>query len=339
MSQVTLRRALLVGAALAFASGCSGGGLSSTQNPSSLTPSSRAIPPGMRMLPGPVVSGPRLVAIVPLKPNAPLGWPAHHRRHKEILFVADGNSGVLLYNPRVPNSAPTGSITTGVNAPSQVAVDSAKALYVVNSGNNTVTVYPKGATSPSLTITGGLSSPYGVTVDSKGNVFVSNLGNNTVTAYQAGQTTPYATMNFSSLGQPVGVGSDALDNIWVACDSSNKVFEIPAGTTTPKDAGLSGLNGPIGVAFGKSDIMYVSNFAASNVNVYAYGTTTPSATITAGIEHFGPTLGGFTATGAYFQSNQGDNVVGYKSGATSPFSTLTGATSPLGVASEPLVTK
>ncbi|MBV9057476.1 MAG: hypothetical protein JO351_12660 [Candidatus Eremiobacteraeota bacterium] len=338
MSQTTLRRALLVGAALAFVSGCSGSGPNSTQNSSPVTPSSHAIPAGMRMLPGPVVSGPRIVPIVPLKPNAPLGWPPRHR-HKEILFVADGSGGVLMYNPRVANSAPTGSITTGVNAPSQVAVDGAKALYVANSGNNTVTVYPKGATSPSLTITGGLNSPYGVTVDSKGNVFVSNLGSNTVTAYKAGQTSPYATINFSALGQPVGLGSDALDNIWVACDSTNKVFEIPAGSTTPKDAGLSGLNGPISVSFGKSDIMYVSNFAASNVNVYAYGTTTPSATITTGIEHFGPTLGGFTAKGAYFQSNQGDNVVGYKPGATSPFSTLTGATSPLGVASEPLVTK
>ena len=74
MSQTTLRRALLVGAALAFVSGCSGSGPNSTQNSSAVTPSSRAIPAGMRMLPGPVVSGPRIVPIVPLKPNAPLGW-------------------------------------------------------------------------------------------------------------------------------------------------------------------------------------------------------------------------------------------------------------------------
>ena len=57
------------------------------------------------------------------------------------------------------------------------------------------------------------------------------------------------------------------------------------------------------------------------------------------IENFGPTLNGFTAVDAFFQSNQDDNVVGYKKGQTSPFSTLSGASSPLGIASSPLVTK
>ncbi|MBV8067918.1 MAG: hypothetical protein JO113_08065 [Candidatus Eremiobacteraeota bacterium] len=105
------------------------------------------------------------------------------------------------------------------------------------------------------------------------------------------------------------------------------------------NSGLTSLNGPISVSFGKSDIIYVSNFASSTVNIYTYDSTTPSGDITNGIEKYGPTLGGFTANGSYFQSNQSDNVVGYKSGQTSPFSTLSGASSPLGIASEPLVKK
>ena len=86
-------------------------------------------------------------------------------------------------------------------------------------------------------------------------------------------------------------------------------------------------------------MIYVSDFAAQNVNVYAYGTTTPSATITNGIESFGPTLGGFASSGRYFQTNQALNVVGYKGMQTSPFSTLGGTTSPLGIAGYPLVKK
>jgi hypothetical protein len=39
----------------------------------------------------------------------------------------------------------------------------------------------------------------------------------------------------------------------------------------------------------------------------------------------------------FFQSNQDTNVVGYKKGQTTPFSTLMGATSPAGIASSPLV--
>jgi hypothetical protein len=335
MMHTTSRRALVAVAALSFAAGCAG---NSSTSSSFATGASQARS-GMRVLRGPDVLGPRIVAAIPQKPNAPAGWPDHHKKKKSFLFVADGNSGVLIYNPKTVNGSPTGSITTGVSAPAGLAVDKSGALYVANEGTNTVTVYPKGMTSPSLTISTGISGPYGIGVDSKGNVFVSNLNNNTVTAYAAGSTSPYETINFNAYGQAVGVGIDAMDNVWVACDTTSKVFEIPAGTTKVNNAGLTGLGGSLSVAFGQKDVIYVSNVSLSDVTVYAYGTTAPSATITTGIEKYGPTLGGFTAANAYFQSNQFDNVVGYKSGQTSPFSTLSGATSPLGIASRPLVSK
>jgi len=292
----------------------------------------------MRVLPGPSVSGPIVAPLVPREPNAPRGWPAKKKK-AEILFVSDSSSGILMYDPTTPNASPEGSITTGVDVPSGVAVDKHGALYVANEGNNSVTVYPAGSSSPSLTISSGISGPYGVAVDSSGDVFVSNLNTNDITAYKSGATSLYETINFGAYGQAVGLGVDAKDNIFVACDSSNGVFEIAAGGTSVTNAGLTGLNGPIGVSLGKKDVIYVSNFAAQNVNIYSYGSTSPSKTITSGIEQYGPTLNGFTSKGAFFQSNQADNVVGYKNGQTSLFSTLSGASSPLGIASSPLVKK
>jgi hypothetical protein len=336
-----LRRALVAATALAFAAGCSGNSMSIAPGQSSLAPSARHVPPGMRLIPGPVVAGPILVPLLPRQVHAPHGWPAKKKKKREILFVADASSGVLMYDPKTPNGSPTGSITAGVNAPAGVAVDKKGALYVTNDGGNTVTVYPKGQSSPSMTISDGIDSPYGIAVDSSGEVFVSNLGNETVVAYKAGATSPFETIDFSRLGQPVGVGVDGKNNIWVACDSSNSVFEIPAGTSTPKNAGLADLNGPIGIAFGKGDVIYVSIFSAtpSVVEIYPYGSTSPSSSITSGIEQNGPTLNGFTASGMFFQSNQAENVVGYKKGQTSPFSTLSGAASPLGIASSPEIKK
>jgi hypothetical protein len=336
MLQTLTRRALVAGAALSFVAGCSGSSLNSGQTPS-VIPNSAHVVGGMRVLPGPDVSGPIVVPAVPARPFAPAGWPDKKKKKKSLLFVADASSGVLIYNPKTANGSPTGSITTGVDTPGGVAVDSHGSLYVANLGNSTVTVYPAGQSSPSLTISTGISSPYGIGVDSKGNVFVSNLGTNDITAYAAGSTTPYATINFNSEGQAVGVGVDGKDNVWVACDSSNAVFEIPAGTTTPQNSNLGGVVGPIGVSFGKSDSIYVSNFGGNDVNIYAYGSTTASTTITDGIN--GPTLAGVTSKGLFFQTNQDDNVVGYKSGQTSPFSTLSGASEALGVASSPLVKK
>ncbi|HEY1867169.1 MAG TPA: hypothetical protein VGG70_02665 [Candidatus Cybelea sp.] len=336
MLQTSIRRILIAAGTISLAAGCSANSFTSGQ-PSSVAPSLQRIPHGMRVLPGPVVAGPRVVSAVPKKPNAPAGWPAP--KGKELLFVADSSSGVLIYNPKAANSSPIGSITTGVNAPAGVAVDKAGNVYVTNEGSNTVTVYGPGSGSPSLTISSGISSPYGIGVDSKGNVFVSNLGTNDVTAYAAGQTSPYETISFATEGQAVGIGVDAGDNVWVACDSSNGVFEIPAGSSGVINSGLTSLAGPISVAFGKKDVIYVSNFSGSDVNVYSYGSTSPSTQITTGIERYGPTLGGFTAKSAYFQANQDDNVVGYKRKKTSPFSTLSGASFPLGIASSPLVKK
>ena len=117
------------------------------------------------------------------------------------------------------------------------------------------------------------------------------------------------------------------------------MYEIPAGTTTPKSGGFTGMNGTIGVAFGPKDLMYAGNFGGSNVTGYKYGTTAPFRTITNGIETNGPTLNGFTASGAFFQSNQFGAVSGYKKGKTTPFSSITGIPDPRGIASVPAAKK
>jgi hypothetical protein len=331
------RRALIVAAALAFA-GCAGS--SGTLAPTSGTSGNAAA--GMRLVRGSAVEGFYRVPLVAHPWKLPHVWP---NGKKQILFVADPqNNQVLMYDPKTPNPSSEGSITTGIDYPFGVAVDKKGNLYVANllGGSpdiGSVTVYPKGSTSPSLTITNGMSNPYGIGVDSKGNVFCAMLGNNTMVGYKAGQTSPFETVSFPAGSQVLGLGIDKEDNAWLGSDTNNSVYEVPAGTTTPQNANLSGLNGTINVAFGKKDVMYVSNFGGSNVTVYAYGTTSPEMTITTGIEKNGPTLGGFSTSGYYFQSNQNSNVAGYKKGANSPFSSITGIPDPRGDAGSPEIKK
>jgi hypothetical protein len=348
MPEVPPRRALVAAAALAFLAACSNGSGSLAPSQSSSLGSSAVashhVPVGgYRLVPGSAVEGSYLVPLVPHPWKLPHAWPLGKK--KQVMFVADPQDNqVLEYDPKTPNPSPEGSITTDIDYPFGVAVDKKGTLYVANllggsSDLGYITIYPKGQSSPSLTITTGMENPYGIAVDSKGNVFASNLSTDTVVAYAAGQSTPYETISFPSGSQPLGVGVDGKDNIWVGSDSNNAVYEIPKGSTTPKNAGLSGLSGTINVAFGRKDVMYVSNFGGSDVTVYKYGTTSPSMTITDGIEQFGPTLGGFTTSGWYFQSNQDDNVVGYKRGASTPFSTITGIPDPRGIATTPLIKK
>lgn len=107
----------------------------------------------------------------------------------------------------------------------------------------------------------------------------------------------------------------------------------------PQNAGFSGLNGPADVSIGPQDTLFASDFAGGAVSVYRNGSQAPWTFIFKGIETQGPTYGGFTASGDYFQSNQYLNVVGYHKGKWSPFSTITGIKDPRGIASLPLVTK
>ena len=337
MLQTFSRRALFSVVALSLAAGCSSS--SGTTGSASLTPATHRVGGAVRYVPGPVVSGPIAIPLVRAKTNAPVGWPNRKKKGKSILFVADCSAGILMYDPANANSGPTGSITDGTNCPFGVAVNKKETLYVANIGNSTVTIYPKGSSSPSTTLTSGISSPYSVAVNSKGNLFVSNLGSNTITAYASGQTSAFETINFNAYGQAVGIAVNKSNNIWVALDSTNAVYEIPAGSQSPSNTGMQDLEGPIGISFGQKDVTFVSSFSGGAVQVYKYGTTLPYEAIQSGIEVSGPTQNGVTRNDTFFQSNQDVNVVGYKKGQTTPFSTLTGTSSPAQIASWPLVKK
>jgi hypothetical protein len=317
-------RALVAALALAFAAACS-------SNSTPLAPGGAT-----RLLPGPAVIGSIVVPAVPHQSGLPRVWPA--KKHRPILFVANlPDNEVEMYDPQTPNPSPEGSISNGMNYPVGLAVDKKGTLYVSNEGNSTITIYPAGQSTPSLTISTGLDYNYGVAVDSKGDVFATNLGNDTLVGYKAGATSPFETIDFSNFGQPVGLAADSKDNLWVACDSTNTIYTIPAGSSKPQNSNFSDVAGPIGISFGKDDVTYVANFGAkpSAVEIYTYGSTTPSGSISSGIEQNGPTFNAFTRSGTFFQVNQFDNVVGYKKGQSSPFSTITNISNPVGIASSP----
>ena len=324
MLKTLSHRTLVAAAALAFAAACS----------SNSTP----VAPGQatRVLLGPLVTGPLVVASVPHRGHLLRVWPA--KKHRPILFVANlPDNEVEMYDPKTPNPSPEGSISAGMNYPVGLAVDKNGTLCVSNEGNSTITIYPAGQSSPRVTLSTGLDSNYGVAVDSRGDVFATNLGNDTVVGYKAGATSPFETIDFSSFGEAVGLAADSKDNLWVACDSTNAIYVIPAGSSKPQNSNFSDVTGPIGISFGRHDVTYVANFGAkpSAVEIYTYGSTIPSGSITNGIEQNGPTFNAFTRSGMFFQVNQFDNVVGYKKGQTSPFSTITSISNPVGVASSP----
>jgi hypothetical protein len=343
MLHIISRRIIASAAVCAFVAGCSSSSSLAPSQSSSVVPSTRHAPPGYRLIRGPAVEGDLLVPLHPHPWNLPHVWP----KAAQVMFVADPQDNqILLYDPLTPNPSPEGSITDGIDYPFGVAVDKKGNLYVANllGGSpdiGSITVYPAGSSSPSLTITDGVDNPYGIGVDSSGDIFAANLGNDEMVGYKTGASSPFETVTFPSGSQVLGLGVDSGNNVWLGSDTNSTVYEVPAGSTTPEDADLSGLNGTISVAFGQKDQMFVSNFGGHDVTVYTYDTTSPAYTITNGIGGGGngPTLNGLTHSDYYFQDNQDLNVVGYKKGKTTPFSTITGIPDPRGIAATPLVKK
>lgn len=308
MNRVLSGTALIAVAVLLFAGGCSSGSRS-------LAPLAPALNPPLF--------------------GEPAGWPSAAQQGKPILFVADLQGNIVrMYDPTVANPMAEGSITAGVHGPQGLAVDSKGQLYVSNVGSTTgsITVYSPGKTKPHLSIPG--PGYYGIAVDSKGDIFASFTGG-TVSAFKPGAKKPYETIG--GFDDPAGIAIDSKNNVWVADTSASKIWMIPAGTKTVKDSGLKGIDGPVGIAFGLGDVLYVANFGPYNVTVYKAGSKEPAYHITDGIT--GPTMNGVTAGGAFFQSNQQHDVVGYKKGRGVPFSTIVGNSDPLGIASSPLVKK
>jgi sugar lactone lactonase YvrE len=250
----------------------------------------------------------------------------HGAQLNATLFVSDiDTDAIRLFPANKKNPKQNGSITTGINLPVNVAVDLHGMLYVANNGNSTVTEYPFGTTSPSVTLSGGqLVNPNGIAVDNKGTVYVTSgatAGSCYVLVYPKGASTPSKQINGFDL--PVGLAIDKSGNLYVGDALQNAVWKVPKGSTTPSKLSLSGLDDPVGLAIDPNNNLWVANNLNSTVLGFHLGDTSSFVTITSGLS--GPYSIAFQKRGTLFVGSSlhypGD-VAGYKSGATTPFESI-----------------
>lgn len=197
--------------------------------------------------------------------------PSPHARN--YVYVADNFANTVWIFPAGGlDPSPVGSITTGVVGPQGLAVDAAGNLYVANSGNDSVTIYPPGSSSPSRTLQQDLITPAAVAVDAKGNVWVSNeLGSfqGSVVEFPAGKTSPSTVI--SGLN-PYGVAVDSLGNLYVENYNNSAAFVsvYPPGSTKPsKEFGKKNLIEPLGITVGPTGDVYVCDYQYNEVFIYA----------------------------------------------------------------------
>ena len=135
-----------------------------------------------------------------------------------IGYNGSNKNSIVGYKPG--KTTPFITITNGVNRPTGLTVDAAGTIYCANVGNDTITVYKKGQTSPSLTI------PYFaeyLATDAKDNLYAAGTA---VEVFAPGSTTGKDT------GLPHYPGALEVDrngNIIVLYGATIEYF--PAGQT------------------------------------------------------------------------------------------------------------
>jgi WD40 repeat protein len=132
-----------------------------------------------------------------------------------------------------------------------------KNLYVANNGNNTVTVYAPGSTSPLRTLN-NLNGPESLAIDPGGDLFVTQDGANKVSVYPPGGVTPSLTISqgirFANR-DPI-----AVNGKYLAVGNSNNTV----GVYDSKNGTLLGtiseeVSNPIALAFATNGDLYVAN--------------------------------------------------------------------------------
>jgi DNA-binding beta-propeller fold protein YncE len=140
--------------------------------------------------------------------------------HAWLYVNGEDNNVVYIHDLDKLGFPEIGRITDGVSKPFGMTVDAQGTLYLVNqngagSAPGNVTIYPAGATSPSLTVSDGLVNPQGVAVDASGNVYVTNRGPSPgIAVYAPGQTALSQYITDPLLSRPIQDTFDAAGNLY-----------------------------------------------------------------------------------------------------------------------------
>jgi hypothetical protein len=246
------------------------------------------------------------------------GWilPEAKKKGMKLLYVTDYNSSVvLIYKQGDTSYGPIGEIATGVNSPEDDAVDKSGNLYVVNHGNNTVTIYAPGATSPSTTLSTDITDPLDISVDSNGIIYVADGGaTGKILEFKPGSTSPDATV---SMPHPGGETNAKNDDLYIThnVSSSGRVSVCTPLASSCTDLGIS-VGYAQGVDIDKKGNLLVGDIYGEVIDIYKPGTTSPFRQITTNLESPSKLALNTTDSTLYMAdpANAAVDIYNYKSG-------------------------
>ncbi len=178
-------------------------------------------------------------------------------------------------------------LSTGLSQPQGVAFDTRGSLYVANTSDSQVLVYPKPYTSVSMTLHDPGQYPAGVAVASDGTAGVTNIvstggGAGSVSIYAKGATSPCATVSAESFARIYFAAFDRRGNLYV--DGTDAAGHFVAGRVTGECRATSivplsirnTISSPGGVAVLRNGDIALGDQSDPNVTAIVYTYKPPS---------------------------------------------------------------
>jgi sugar lactone lactonase YvrE len=212
-----------------------------------------------------------------------------------------------VYLSGANNPPPLRTITSGLSAPTGIAVDAAHNFYICSNAGHAagprgqgkgtwdVTVYKRGRKTPFETYTDGVWNPVDVAIAADGTVFIANISS-AVTVYPSGTLHPSRSLVGPSGQSPLGLAFDGAGNTFVSYvapggGSGGSIYEYAPGQNTGTNLGIvfSG-SSPHGLAIDRQGNLIVAASKApspgSDIEVYAPGQTQPKQKISGVFQPF-----------------------------------------------------
>ena len=169
-------------------------------------------------------------------------------------------------------------IGSAYSAPQGIAVDSAKNVYIANTGKNTVVEYAAGSTTP-VSLGSGLAGPTSVALDNAGNLYIADSGNGRVVEVPSlggTLTTSAQSVILSGLGSSLGIATDIYGNLYVADSKNDKVMQLGPINGTPSTSASLTLTlpstsvAPFALATDSVGNLFIADVTANTVTELAY---------------------------------------------------------------------
>jgi sugar lactone lactonase YvrE len=221
----------------------------------------------------------------------------------------------------VSASPVTTLVSSGLNSPQGVAVDSQGDVYVADTANNAIKEWNAVTQQITGVVSSGLSGPTAVVVDAFGNVYLADSGNNAIKEWMAANQ-QVATL-VSGLSNPSGVAVDGQGNVYFSNTGNNSIEEWSVASHQLTTLAGSGLSNPKGVAVDGQGNVYFADSGNNTIKEWVAAGGQVTALVSSGLNN--PTGVAVDGQGNVYLADTGNNAIKQWNAGSQQIATLASA--------------